>query len=104
MTNEEAVEAGIAAYARAEQALRDAHDALLELPAVYSAIAENGIEPLPAGATAFGYFEGETRGNAARQMAASIATVMQGVIDMHSGDTTRAQGLGIDLVMRGGGR
>lgn len=83
-----AVENGVSAYARVEDSLQDAHDALLDLPATYSALRANGV---------IGYLEASERSTAALALAGQVATALNAVFVNHQKDTARAQALNIDL-------
>lgn len=97
MTIAEQVTAGVDAFGAAEAALRTAHDEMLNLPAVYAAISQEGIDPRPPGVPNFGYVEAQRRAARAKRIAGLIGGVLEAVMEAHADDTERAQALGIDL-------
>lgn len=97
----DAVQAGVNAYALAEQSLTSAHDALLALVPTYQALNTAGL---------IGYLETNERISMAQNLAGVVAATQNKVFQNHQADTARAKVLAIDLPLPpdahpdGGGR
>lgn len=97
LSTEDAVLKAQDAYAKAEKHLALARKELGKLPALYSAIHENGD---------VGYLLSSVRSAAANAAAGDVAKVEFTVFQNHQTDTQVAQDRGFDLIapMSGGGR
>lgn len=92
-----AVQNGVDAYAEVEKALQTAHDGLLKLPAVYSAIVGSKATGAATNISDFGYLESVQLGALAMKQAGAVANLLSNVIAQHQSDTARAQSLDIDI-------